>query len=341
VNTGDKMSKTKEITITLIITIAVIVAGYFLFFQQQEKFTGPIEKLTIGSPHQEISSLVYLAKEQGCFEEVGLDLEIKEYLSGFASIQGLLDKEVDIALSTDFAFVSSHFDNNELRIFSSIAEADVEELIARKDSGIYKIEDLKGKKIGIKEKSSAEFHLATFLLFSGISLEEINIIDLTPPELVKAILNKEIDAVVIWPPQAYNLKKELREDAISWSAQCGQPFFWLALTTEPHINEKKSSLKKFLECLSKSEKFIQENEIQAKQIIIKYLDSDKAYMDYYWPKQNFTVELPQSLLFRLEDEARWRIKNILTDKTEVPNYFDFICTDALDQVKPSGVTIIR
>lgn len=336
------MSKTVKITITLIIIIAVIIAGYFLFFQkQQEKYTGPIENLTIGSPHQEISSLVYLAKEQGYFEENGLDVEIKEYDSGFAAIRGLLDKEIDIALSTDFAFVSSNFDNKELRIFSSIAEADVEEIIARKDSGISKIEDLKGKKIGIKKKSSAEFHLATFLLFNAISLEEIDIIDLTPPELVEAIINKKIDAIVIWPPHAYNLKNELGENVISWSVQSGQEFFWLALATESNINEKQSALNKFLECLSKSEKLIQENKMQAKQIIINYLDFNEAYIDYHWPKQNFIIELPQSLLFRLEDEARWRIKNNLTDIKAVPNYLDFIFWDALEQIKPKAVTIIR
>ena len=194
------------------------------------------------------------------------DRPIKEYDSGFAAIQGLLDKQIDIALSTDFAFVSSNFNNKDLRIFSSIAKADVEELIARKESGISKIEDLKGKKIGIKKKSSAEFHLAAFLLFSGISIEETDIIDLTPTELVEAISKKEIDAIVIWPPHAYNLRNELGENAIGWSAQSGQEFFWLALTTKNNINEKQSALKKFLECLLKSENFLQENETQAKKL---------------------------------------------------------------------------
>ena len=74
---------------------------------------------------------------------------------------------------------------------------------------------------------------------------------------------------------------------------------------------------------------------------MKHLDFDEGYMNYHWPKQSFVIELPQSLLFRLEDEARWRIKNNLTDNKEVPNYLDFIFTDALEQIKPGAVTIIR
>ncbi len=43
----------------------------------------------------------------------------------------------------------------------------------------------------------------------------------------------------------------------------------------------------------------------------------------------------------MEDEARWAMKEGLTDKKEVPNYLDFIFMDALELVKPEAVTIIR
>jgi len=51
--------------------------------------------------------------------------------------------------------------------------------------------------------------------------------------------------------------------------------------------------------------------------------------------------LDQTILVSLEDEARWAMKERLTDKKEVPNYLDFIYVDALEQVKPETVTIIR
>ena len=55
----------------------------------------------------------------------------------------------------------------------------------------------------------------------------------------------------------------------------------------------------------------------------------------------FVVSLPQALIIAMEDEARWRIENKLTDKTTVPNYLDFIYTDALEAVNPEAVTVIR
>ena len=44
---------------------------------------------------------------------------------------------------------------------------------------------------------------------------------------------------------------------------------------------------------------------------------------------------------RKRDEARWAIREELADKEEVPDYLDFIYIDALEEVKPEAVTIIR
>ena len=49
----------------------------------------------------------------------------------------------------------------------------------------------------------------------------------------------------------------------------------------------------------------------------------------------------QALILAMEDEARWRIENKLTDKTTVPDYLDFMYIDALEVVNPGAVTVIR
>jgi NitT/TauT family transport system substrate-binding protein len=53
------------------------------------------------------------------------------------------------------------------------------------------------------------------------------------------------------------------------------------------------------------------------------------------------VTLPQALIIAMEDEARWRIENKLTDKTTVPNYLNFLYLDGLEAVSPEAVTVIR
>ena len=60
-----------------------------------------------------------------------------------------------------------------------------------------------------------------------------------------------------------------------------------------------------------------------------------------WQEGTFDLFLDQSLIATLEDQARWAIKNNLTNATKIPNYLDYIYIDALEAVKPEAVTIIR
>jgi hypothetical protein len=55
---------------------------------------------------------------------------------------------------------------------------------------------------------------------------------------------------------------------------------------------------------------------------------------------NYELALDQNLLLTMEDEARWLIQNRLTDRTQVPNYLDYIYPEALREVNPKAVRMI-
>jgi NitT/TauT family transport system substrate-binding protein len=75
--------------------------------------------------------------------------------------------------------------------------------------------------------------------------------------------------------------------------------------------------------------------------VAERLNLDREVMNALWDDFVFEISLEPSLLVTLEDEARWAIKNRLTDATEVPNYLDYIYFDALEAVKPTVVGIIH
>ena len=43
----------------------------------------------------------------------------------------------------------------------------------------------------------------------------------------------------------------------------------------------------------------------------------------------------------MEDQAKWRIENDLTDATGAPDYLSYIYTDALEEVEPDAVPIFK
>jgi NitT/TauT family transport system substrate-binding protein len=101
------------------------------------------------------------------------------------------------------------------------------------------------------------------------------------------------------------------------------------------------AVERFLKALVQAEAFVNTHNEEAKEFIGQTFGYDQSYLDSIWPNQEFIVALPQAMLVVLEDQARWRIENGLTDATEVPNFLDFLYMDGLEVAKPAAVTIIR
>ena len=327
------MMKIIGIFIAVIVVIVISVSGCV----QEQKYTGPVEKITVAAGKAGV--LVYIAEGQGFFEENGLDVTIKDYQSGKAAADALINGEADISTSADNVLVSNSFEHTELRVLGTVATAQVKELVARKDKGITTINDLIGKKLGVTKKSGAEFLLGPFLIFNGLSYKDVEIVDLKPSEIVEAISNGDIDAAFTWDPYIYNIKKELGENAISWFG--GEDFYFVLLTKEDWIENNTAAAERFMKSLVEAEDYIKDNPEEAKEFVKDRFDYESDYMDYSWPKQEFAVVLPQAMLVAFEDQARWRIKQGLTDATEVPNYLYYIYMDALEEVKPEAIGIIR
>ena len=331
----------KSILIGIIVVVALAIA--FSYFQkpQPPKYTGPVEKIIVGSYTGEYVSLMYVADEKGYFKDEGIDLEIKPYQGGIFAIPDLATGVIDIALGNEFAPVVKSFDTPSLKIIASIDKTNSYELIARRDRGINKPADLKGKKIGVPKNTQSEFFLGTFLAFNNLSLKDVTIINIKPLDLIGAMASGTIDATLIWPPHSYNIKKELGANAISWPGQSGQDTYFVLIGTETLVKTRPQTVERMLRALVKAEEFVKSNLQEAQNIVMSQTNTDDSYMKSEWPLNNFSVSLEQAMLLTMEDEARFAIANKLTDKTVVPNHLTFIYFDALEKVKPQAITIVH
>ncbi len=163
----------KYIAVLSIAIIAVIGISVGGCQEQPEKYTGPIEKVTIAAYLGEFSSLVFIVENQGYFTGNDLDVTIKEYETGLGPIQAVLAGDADFATAAEFVLVSNSFNHEDLKALSTIDLANAIELVARKDRGINNPADLKGKKIAISQKTQAEFFLGNFLIFNSLSINEL------------------------------------------------------------------------------------------------------------------------------------------------------------------------
>jgi NitT/TauT family transport system substrate-binding protein len=82
-------------------------------------------------------------------------------------------------------------------------------ILARQDRGIKTPESLKGKVVGVTAGTASHFFLNLFLIYHQMQISDVQIIDLEPPGLSKALIEGQVDAIATWEPYIYYSGKAL------------------------------------------------------------------------------------------------------------------------------------
>ena len=333
----------KKILITIVVVLVILGIGLYWFLQKQpEKYTGPVEKVTMGvNVTSLLPSLVHIAEEKGYFLEEGINLEIKGYSAGKFALEAVLKRELDIATVADLPIVLNSFERDDFAIFVTILDsAEHSKVLTRKDRNINIPQDLIGKKIATTIGTSAHFFMVTFFALNGLDFSDVEIVNLKPQEMIEAIVNGDVDAIFAWEPNILNSQKILKGKAITLPSIVGYMVTSNLVSKKDFIENNPKLIKEILKALIKAEEFIKDNREKSIDIVASRLKTDGELINKLWNDYKFRLSLSQSLLVAMEDQARWAIKSNLTDATEVPNYLDYIYPGALKELKPEVITII-
>jgi ABC-type nitrate/sulfonate/bicarbonate transport system substrate-binding protein len=338
------MNVSRKVTLSLVIAVLLLIVGGIAFWNKLgtgPKFSGPPEKIRLGTIPAEYSALIWLAQDLGYFRGRGLDVVIKQYESGFAAVMDLLADKLDIATCGEFVLVAQSFQRQDFRVLANIDRYDVNRVVARKDRDISQLPDLRGKRIGVLKGSQGEFCLAGLLILNSIPFEAVKIVDLSPSQQMAAIEPGEIDAAVTWEPFISKIKKKLGSNAVILPAQSGQDLYWLLACKQEIMTAQPALVQRLLSALLEAEEFVARNEAEAKVIVARRLSLDMPYLESIWMNNQFKVTLPQALLLTIEDQAKWMMSAGLTKKSEIPNFLDLISLEALKNLKPEAVGIFH
>jgi NitT/TauT family transport system substrate-binding protein len=336
------MSRNRIIAV-MTVGLVVITAGLTIWatYGTTPKCPGSPAKIRLGVGPGEHSTLIWIAENRGYFAENNLDVTITVYEGGALAIKDFFAARLDIVTTGDFVFVVNSFQRPNIRIFGVIDEFNSNRVVARKDSGINLLSDLKGKRVGILKGSQAEFCLARLLVLNDISSQEISVVDLSPTQQISAIENGTIDAALVWEPYVQKIRETLGINAVSLPGQSDQNLFWLLICTDDMIRTQPMVLRSFLASLIKAGKFLNSDQTEAKVIAAKRFGSDIPYLESVWKNNKFDVSLPQGLILTLEDQARWLQSSGTINMNEIPDFLDFVYFQGLETLKPEAVTMIH
>ena len=220
-------------------------------------------------------ALVWIPYETGIFKKNGLDIELLYIGGGGPAAQVVQSGEVPIGIFTGAAVVNSNLRGGDLVAIASSMNVMTFVLVARPD--IRRVEDLKGKKIGITRFGSAtdfglryvegQWPIKRQKDFAIIQIGGI-------PEQLTALKAGGLDAAVLNFELAIRARKEgFRE--LTDLAKMGLSFPTSSIvTTRSYIKRSENTVRKFIRAFVEGVHYAKTQRSFAVQVMKKYLKND-------------------------------------------------------------------
>lgn len=298
-----------------------------------------IQKVVLAEATQPVCAPVYVAAEKGFFKEEGLDVQLASFTKGKLCLDTVLGGKAEFATVAETPLMNVGFTKQPVAILCTMLHAtNNTQCVARKDRGILKPEDLKGRKVGVPIGGNAEYFMDKFLGKCGLTRQDVTVINLNPSEMVTVMVRGDIDASFTWEPNAIRTVNQLGDKAIVFvGGNIYRETFEIA-AMKPWAESHQDECKRLLRALLKAVDFIQANKDESVRIVAKRIQMEPTELDAVWANYTFEIELAPSLVALLADQAKWAIA-LKTQEGSVPDYSTMVYPSPLKTLAPEAVLI--
>jgi NitT/TauT family transport system substrate-binding protein len=188
--------------------IKIAALFFSAFFCVSSPGAQEAKKIKIGYPAISYNQIhIWVAKDAGLFRKYGLDAEIVFFRGGQMATQALVAGDPPIVnIGT---VVQAGLQGHDVVLIASSENAYNYSVVAR--AGINKIEELKGKRLGVSGFGSAS-HNAALILFKKFNLEpnkDVSLVVAGPTsERLSAVEGGRIDATLVTPSELPRARKQ-------------------------------------------------------------------------------------------------------------------------------------
>ena len=263
---------------------------------------------------------MWVAKKKGFIDEelqkVGFKLKWQPFSLGPMVSEAFAAGHLDMGVMGDFpAFIGRSAGTN-YRI-ASIASAAPKALalVAKKDSDIVKVTDLKGKKVATTKGAYGQKLLSLLLEKNGMTMNDIQFIHMSMDDLATALLRGDIAAGVIWDPLITRME-EAGEIKIVADGTGIYEAYAVVMANGDMLAKNPEAVEAVLRAFQRGDEYLKQNPNECTKLLMEDMRIPESQLTKIISKFNYDGTITDKFVTDMKDTEEFMRKNGLI-KTQV------------------------
>ena len=214
---------------------------------------------------------IIIAQQKGFFEKNNLEVEIMEPAHPTMPPKLVAAKKADLAVDYQPQIQMQVAEGLPLVRIATLVNSPLNSLIVLKNSGINKIEDLKGKKVGYSVSGFETVLLDAMLKSANLSEKDVELVNVNF-SLSPSLMSKQVDAVIgaFRNFELNQLKLEKEEGKVFLPEDYGVPKYDELIVVANKDNVSQVKFKNFVKSLQEATNYLKENPKESWEAFISY-----------------------------------------------------------------------
>jgi len=216
--------------------------------------------------------------------------------------------EADLATNAETQLLRHSVGNPDLRVIMTVTEGNYR-IVARRSAGITQLADLKGKRIGTMDNTSAAWFLERMLASVQLTPADVTVLgDIDLPQLSDALVEGRVDAISMWSPEPEEAALALGEDAIAFSGEGIYREIFSINTTAQILADpaRRRDIRAFLAALLAANDEMAADPGRARQLVTaRMTDYAPDVIAAAWPHHRYLAGKVPDLLDVMAEQEQW------------------------------------
>ncbi|WP_176220735.1 ABC transporter substrate-binding protein [Cohnella massiliensis] len=206
---------------------------------------------------------MYVAKEEGYFEEAGLDVEFV-YADAASIVKNVGANNVQFGFPNADSVITAKSQGIPVKVVHTTYQHGLGATIFKTDSGIASPADLKGKTIGVTSYGSPNYiQLQVMLQKNGMSIKDVNTKIVGTGAIVNALVDGQVDAITFSMLRTVELKDQGVDVSEIRSDEFLPSFGNVVITSDEFLESNRDTVVAFNTALNKAIQYIIDGNVDA------------------------------------------------------------------------------